>query len=227
VTPTDAEPSFGDALDELEGQGCALLVAGSVPDEIHRRTSAGMFGASAGHHRVAIRTGGSCLDLATVEAPDTRRLQWTADARGAAGAVTPGVPAAGPEPAPGSTTTGYDSLRSLTRAAVDAVDAAGPDPDPGNVRLGIDSLVPLLGCRDESAAFRFLHATLGDVREANGIAHVHLPVARDHRSVRTVEPLFDATIELDVRDGDPRQRWHVADPPTVSGWLALDDTLPE
>lgn len=227
MTHTGTEPSLTDALREFDREGCALLVVGSVPDRVHRRTSAGMFGAGADRHRIAVRTDGSCLDPATAEAADTSLLRWTADARGAAGTVSPGVPAAGPDPesASGQTGRGHDSLRSLTRATFDAV-AAVPAPDPGELRAGIDSIVPLLGRGDEPSTFRFLHAVLGDVRDAGGMAHVHLPTARDHRSVRTVEPLFDATVELAVRDGEARQRWHVTDPPVTSGWLPLEDVLP-
>lgn len=227
MTRPDAEPSLSEALRDLKREGSALLVVGNAPDTVHRRTCEGMFGGSSDHRRIALRTDGSCLDPATAEAGDTRLLRWAAAARGAVGAAGPGVPAAGPGPASGSAATDHDSLQSLTRATFDAVDAARPEAGPGDLRLGIDSLVPLLGCGDESAVFRFLHAVLGDVREADGIAHAHLPAPRDHRSVHTVEPLFDATVELGVRDGVARQRWHVADPPLSSEWIRLDDALPE
>lgn len=67
----------------------------------------------------------------------------------------------------------------------------------GETAVCVHSLTTLLQYDDARAVFRFGHALTRKVREVGATAHVHLdPATVDDRTLRTVQSLFDRTIEL-------------------------------
>jgi hypothetical protein len=59
------------------------------------------------------------------------------------------------------------------------------------------------------------------VREANGLGHVHLPMARESERATVLGALFDVTVELELFGGEPRQRWYLHEAGIVSDWLPI------
>lgn len=95
---------------------------------------------------------------------------------------------------------------------------------PAELRMCLDSLGPLVAEHGRSTVFRFLHLLTERVRRAAGLGVYHLPAPSDDESVAMLASLFDATVELRVEDGRPRQRWDLGD--VRSEWLPVED-VPE
>jgi len=53
------------------------------------------------------------------------------------------------------------------------------------------------------------------------MGHFHYPVARGSDSVRFLEGLFDAVVEIRHHDGTLQQRWEFPDKDVQSTWLQL------
>lgn len=67
----------------------------------------------------------------------------------------------------------------------------------GETAVCVHSLTTLLQYGDAKAVFRFGHALTMKVREVGATAHFHLdPATVDDRTLRTVQSLFDRTIEI-------------------------------
>lgn len=100
-------------------------------------------------------------------------------------------------------------------------EAASGGLSPAELRLCFDSLTPLVSEHDPETAFRFLHLLTNRVRTVDGMAHYHLTAERSNRTVALLEPLFDAVIELCLRDEELYQRWYLRDSGLTTGWLQL------
>jgi hypothetical protein len=97
------------------------------------------------------------------------------------------------------------------------------DPDPSEIRLCFDSLDPFVDTVDQRDLFRFLHVVTNRLRAADAMAHFHLSAAADAVTVRTLRPLFDATVEVRATVDGPQQRWTLRDAGLRTDWLPLDD----
>ncbi|WP_255196121.1 DUF7504 family protein [Halorarius litoreus] len=212
--------AFTQALAALKRRGSNLLVVGATAGHTHTDACSRLLGdSSVDRTRLFVTTdrhGGTtgtdaCLGDDTV-------IEYATTTRGAA--------AAQPATAGGSTleadVTQVEDLPALGRAVSAAIDTAAADGlDPAELRLCFDSLRPLLEEQDEESVFRFLHALTSEVRSVQGMAHYHLPVAFDTRTVRTFSPLFDAVVELRTQGGHPQQRWHLHEADVTTDWLDL------
>lgn len=123
-------------------------------------------------------------------------------------------------------TVGSEDLPGLGAAVTEAIDGfetvAGADGlAPAELRMCVDSLGPLVAEHGRSTVFRFLHLLTERVRRAAGLGSYHLPAPPDDESVAMLASLFDATVELRVEDGQPRQRWDLGD--VRSEWLPVED----
>jgi hypothetical protein len=221
---TERAGEFADALGRLQRDGGALLVVGATPGTTHERACGRMLG-SREQPRVVCRTDGSCSVGAAHAGPDDRLIDLGVDARRAV---------ASPETAGDGATVGTETAPSAGGperivaetpaefgARVSEAVADLPD-DVEDPRICVDSLLPLVETLGEERAFEWYHTVAADVREARGVCHAHLPVARDEEIVARFEALVDATVELRLVDGRPEQRWFVHDSVT-SDWLPLQD----
>lgn len=242
--------SFARALDELEERGCALLVVGSVPEETYARMSAKMLGdGDASNRRRLVVTPGPGLShrdvrLANVSrrTPEwTRIVQYEARARSSVTAVGTGGSAASSPDFPTNALADADG-----RAGADARDPLAKVVDgeitelgseiattiaqfegiasglaPAELRVAFDCLPALLSEYGRETVFRFLHVLGNDVRSVDGMGHFWLPRNRDAETVRLLEPLFDATVELRLDGRELRQRWQFRDANLSSEWLSV------
>ncbi|MFC7046460.1 hypothetical protein ACFQH6_14540 [Halobacteriaceae archaeon GCM10025711] len=213
---------FVAALASLKDRGAALLVVGAVPDRVHDRASRRLLGdRTQVRRRLLVATDadpGYAIDhFGGAGRGDLRVVRHRTGSRSSAvGAHL------APESAAVDVTT-TDDLTSLGTAVLDAVrefDRAADGLDAAELRVGVNSLAPLLD-HDDLVLFRFLHLLTGVVRNADGLVHVTLPVARDARVVRLLEPLFDGLVELRVTDEGPEQRWDLWQPDHPSAWLPV------
>lgn len=214
----DGTAAFTRSLASLKREGSNLLVVGAGSDEAHGELCTRLLGDTVGDRRRAFVSTerGGCVP-AEYRRGDAERLSYELATRSAAAAASP---SSGPD-LPSATVRDLSSLGEAIARTIDEIDTEVGGLAPAQFRLCLDSLRPLLEEHTEKQLFRFLHAVANDVRAADGMAHYHLPLAYDTSTVRTLEPLFDAVIE--VRDGEdgPQQRWHLTEDAVETDWLPL------
>ena len=220
------QTEFEAALSALKRRGSAPLVVGTVPPEAYRRASRRMLGdPAAGPRRRLLVVPESARESAVERLRATGRTDPSHAQVLTCNGTTRGVTAAtsGDDGPPVRHVEG--SLRevgSAVTAAIERFDAAAAGLDPGELRVGVDPLGALDGY-DTRAAFGFLHVLTKQVRRSSGMGHVRLARDPDASAVRTLAPLFDATVELRVDGYRLEQRWHLHDEGIVSDWLPVDD----
>ena len=246
---TDSTVEFGERLQELKSRGCAVLVVGAVPSDVHVGLCRRMLGGRTDppRQRLLVFTNGTVAMGSRVPGAGS------AAGPGFGGGTSPG-PNAGVGAGNGAsrvegethviTTATARSTASVVGADrnVPVVDLAEPslaelgaaisevfegierrnEPlEPAQLRFCLDSLSPLLDAHDEAAVFQFLVVLTGYVRAMDGMGHFHLPLPRQTYAARLVAPLFDAVVELRVGVGEPEHRWHLRDDGITSQWLPL------
>ena len=248
VVDPDGTVAIGSTLERLKLTGSNVLLVGAVPDAISDRASARLLGRHDGHRRRilalvdrGVRTALDRLSLAGRSAEPARVIEYGSPARSAAAESIADDPASEsgpgfdlePEP-PVDTPTAFDADRvpeprvetvdGDVDAFLEALDAAledeGDDPG-GDLRLCVDSLRPLLEEHGTERTKSLLEPICRRVNDRSGIGHYVLPVERESESVRAIESLFDATIELRIDGTEPIQRWHLHASDYVTDWFGL------
>jgi len=212
-------------LSELKRSGCGFLVTGAVSDSVLDQSCRRAFGddSHAPRHRLLVATDRSrdavsrCLPVPTDEGSTTTVIDHTALSR----SVTADAQSF-QQPGPTEIRIDRPQLGGVGQEIVETVaEFESYDHLPaGAVRVCIGSLAPLLDEYDDEQVFRFLHLVLSVVRRANGMLHVYLPKSTTHETVRLLEPIFDAVIELRTERGFVEQRWSLRDGPET-GWFQL------
>lgn len=116
-----------------------------------------------------------------------------------------------------------ETLDDLGTEFVDAIGDLERETEglgPGELRACVDSLEPLLEDYPLEAVFRLLYVVTTRTRLVDGVGHYHLHRDRSHETVHLLESLFDAVVELRLRDGVPEGRWHLRDLNATSDWLS-------
>lgn len=208
-------------LGQLKLTGCNLLLVGRVPDDVLAAASRKLLGDASQRRlrlfvftdsrRAAVRERLPATDE-RVQASDATVLTY------AASGDSPGI-------ADLDATTRRNvagDLAALTAAIDEEIAAIEADVDglePAQLRVCFDSLEPLVADNEAGEVAEFLGDVTGRVRDAAGMAHYVLPVARDHRTVARLDSAFDATIEYRTAE-DGQERWHF--PSDFStGWFPL------
>ena len=222
----ESRMAFVRTLSALKREGSVLLVVGNVPDEVHTAACRRMLGDSPkSRRRLFVETDTICTDAvdrlpahgARSLAGTARRITNPSYTRSAAA----GEAAESPIPETTVENTKLSDLGVAISREIEALERASGGFDPAEFRLCFDSLAPLVDEHDDEPVFRFLHVLSGLVHEVDGQAHFHLPLDPESPLVRTIEPLFDAVVELGIECGRPRQRWHLRDAGLSSEWLPL------
>lgn len=214
---------FAGRLQELKERGCAVLVTGDTAGDVHTEICRRLLGDDSveRRRRLLVFTNGTFglearLPPGGLGGEDTAVIT-TSNTRSA---VVESVPS----PTIDVVELEDASLEDLGLAIVDAIETIderhGP-LEPAELRFGLDSLCPLLDTHGEQAVFEFLTIVTRYLRANDALGHVHLPVERDEYVARLLSPLFEAVVEVRVRDGHHQQRWHLDDGAVTSRWLSL------
>jgi len=216
--PSDERVAFTSALARLKREGSNLLVVGGSSDVAHAEACDRFLGDEIGdRRRTFVSTERSSCVSADVCGDDADLIRYESPTRSAA--ATTGTADGSELP-----TDGVSGLSELGAAVVDSIRATDEEVgglEPAQFRLCLDSMRPLLEEHTEREVFRFLHAVTNEVRAADGMGHYHLPVGYDSETVRTLEPLFDAVVEVRAGPDGAQQRWHLRDVDADSDWLPL------
>lgn len=211
--PHETAERLREELQSLRESGCTMLVVGEVPATVSRRACATLNGGP-DHEHVTVRTGCGC----SCEPHDGgHTVQWADQARGGATTADETLQFATET----ETTAEVGTLSALGEATAAAIAEAADGTDPGELRVCVDSLGPLVEATSERSVFRALHQLNAAVREARGLGHVHLPMARESERATVLGALFDVTVELELFGGEPRQRWYLHEAGIVSDWLPI------
>lgn len=246
---SEAVARFEQRLADLKRSGCNVLLVGTDATDAACERLLG--DSSAGpRYRLFVTTDArpdvAREKLAAVQsgpyADPAAVVNWHADVRGsvADGGTTRGRDGSAPHTRAGSsagrpTDSAGDStiqtisvesddlpeLRDRVEDAVASFENESGGLSPGELRLCFDSVRPLVVDYDERTVDRFLADLTGIVESAGGMAHYHLPADYDSEVVETVEPLFDAAVEVRRSEARVEQRWHLSDPDFSTGWLPL------
>lgn len=230
--PDDDGVSFAHALATLKEQGSALLVVGSVPEEMFADASATMLGdpsADPPRRRLVVtpepnRTSAirRLRETGPLSSEYARLVTRGEEARSASGAADRPLDQVTPRMhvIDGSIT----DLGTTVADVIEEFDLFAGGLAPAEFRMAFDCLPTLLSAYGRETAFRFLHVMIAQARAVSGLVHFRLPRDMDAEIVGLFRPLFDATVELRI-DGDSGgldQRWHFRDRDLTSDWLPLD-----
>lgn len=223
--------SFAHALATLKEQGSALLVVGSVPEEMFADASATMLGDSSAdpprrrlvvapepNRNSAIRR---LRETGPLSSEYARLVTRGESARSTAAASRP-LDQVTPR-----THVIDGSIRELGTTIADVIeefDLFAGGLDAAEFRMAFDCLPTLLSVYGRERTFRFLHVMIAQARAVSGLVHFRLPRDIDSEVVRLFQPLFDATVELRIDGAELNQRWHFRDRDLTSDWLPLSDS---
>lgn len=222
VVESNGTIAVGSTLRRLKQTGGNVLIAGAVPDALTDVASANLLGDPERGRRHVF----ALLDrddtvvparLGSTDATAARVVDYAAASRSAASAR----PTVDDGRAVTDEPTDLDELGTAIETQIRTLVAGTTLCEPGELRLCVDSLRPVLDQRDAEGAVAFLEPICDSVRDVSGLAHYVLPVDRDEPVVRTLESLFDATIELRVSESSPEQRWHLHESNYTTDWFAL------
>ena len=218
--------TFQLGLDDLKRRGSALLVVGSVPNELYSRASRQMLGApTESRRRLVVLNESASLDTrlhtSIRRSPEwTRVIRYRTHERSAA-ATSGGSPIQSAYER--HVNGGLGRLGAEISEDIEDFDSLANGMSPAELRVAFDTLPSLLVNYDREEVFRFLHVMTSHVRAQKGMVHVWSPGDRDDDVNRMLAPLFDAIVELDVDGPNARQRWHLRDIGVSSGWFPLED----
>lgn len=214
-------------LDALKQRGSNLLVVGSRMPDAHETACWQFLGETSTEARRRLFVlADSCRPVserppfATTDPDNHAIVRYDATSRSAA-ATSPN-PATTPNTASIPERAAEGDLGRLGISISEAIaefEATSGGLSPAELRLCFDSLTPLVSEHDPETLFRFLHLLTHRVRSVGGMGHYHLTTDRSNRTVALLEPLFDAVIELCLRDGVLYQRWYLHDGGLTTGWL--------
>jgi len=221
------ESAFADALVELTGEPCNLLVVGAVPRHATVTACRRLFGdPSADRYRLLVYTHDGDVDVG-----DRLGAGPMGPSPGTASVVRHLIPSRSVEavadPHPVETCVESGRLSELGRTVSDRIlefTRSTDDRSSREIRVCFDSLSAILAEYDTEPVFRFVNMMVGQIHDVGGVGLFHLPYPRDSEVVALLEPLFDGLVELRVVDGQIQQRWHLADRAVTSDWQPLEDT---
>lgn len=214
------------ALTELKRRGSATLVVGSVPHDAYVRVSERMLGTDDDAPRRRLLVVPETDREAAVErlraagSVDPGRARIVA-CDGASRSAVAGAAGAAAGPPVRRVDGSLEDLGAAITESIDRFETEAGGFAPAELRIGVDPVSPL-EC-GSSRTFGFLHVLAEQVRRHDGMAHVRVPRDRDDEAVLTLEPLFDAVLELRLDGYRLEQRWHLRDHGLVSDWTPLPD----
>ncbi len=209
-------------LAPLKRAGSTILVVGDVPERIVERASATLLGDPAVNRRALFgfygRNASSAdrrLEIAGFPAEQSVVLDGGEATRSATAATQRPLDTGPPVERIG------DDFESLCDAMTDRIASFDDGVDAADVRVCVDTIEPVVAGDGPDDVVDVLEPFCAAVRDASAITHVVLQRASDDRAVRSLEPLFDAVIELRPGNGSPEQRWRLPETGYDTGWFAL------
>ena len=216
--PVLEQAGFAQTLAMLKQEGSNVLLVGAETADAHGELCHRLLGDSAdeSRYRLFVTDGGAYRSNADHERPGTDH-EPDGPAVQTIDYTDLEITASGSDELSDRTPLGTLGIEIIETIDEFEEDAGGLEP--AQLRMCVDSLTPLLEEHSAEKVFRLLHMVTSRVAHGQGMGHYHLPLGRDHDAVRLFEPLFDAVVEIRVRDGRFEQRWQLRDRETTTDWL--------
>lgn len=215
---------FAAALSRLKQRGSTLLVVGNVAPEVHQLACRHFMGDPSMHRqRLYVTTDGSGTDAQSAVTDGSYHRDHVVDY------VTRFRSAKCPSSDSDSTAVSHTTVRtpsSLVAQIIGTIRSIERTAEPlaaGELRVCVDSLSTFIESNERDISLRLVRYTAIATQRRSGMAHIHLPVARESELAALFEPLVDAVVELRVTDGTPQQRWHLTEPSITSDWTDLNE----
>lgn len=218
---TDDAAAFKRALVTLKRRGSTILVVGPRGSDAHVAACSRLLGEDVPRRRLFVFT--DCAHGLDGRLSPSERDDSTVRVIDCASATRSAAVAAPSDVAPSHETVSLEDLAMLGNAinrVIANFEHRSGGLGPSELRVCVDSLRPLLARHGDREVFRFLHALTDGIRNARGMGHFHLPVAKDDGTARLIEPLFDAVVEVRSHP-NPEQRWHLRSRNITTDWLPL------
>lgn len=211
--------TFREYLARLKRDGSGLLVTGETPEWVQQHASRQLFGTTrpgtdeSPRRRIVVRTDpefdpAGYLPTGTQVSDEHVRVVTHSRPTRSAAATTAPTDHAGPVVA--------DDLVTLTETVSETVAdlaTAGEPVEPAELRVGVTSVLPLVEANGLESVVEFCAEVADCVREYDGMAHVHCPLADTDQRLVEFRPHVDARVELRQQDSNPVQcRWHTPYP---------------
>jgi hypothetical protein len=187
-----------------------LLVVGSVPAEVRRRSCRRLLGGDGTHRRLFAR----CSD---VEGPRTRYDDVDEDPTRLRVVEYGSERESGLDSSVVEVAGGEDALApfgaALSSAVGDLETVAGGSFAPREFRAALDPLSVLFADHGTERTLRFLHLLTERFDRTDGLAVHHVRGGPDDDPVQTAAVLFDDVVELRAGQQSPEWRWRGPDGP--------------
>jgi hypothetical protein len=219
IIPEDA---FRQYLSGLKQTGCNLLVTGEVREAVSRRITRKMLGdPELPRTRIVALTDQDREDVPNLlpgeVAPSDECVRVVDPGFGTRSATAVSAPGSDRE----WSRSDLDDLQMRLCNAITTAKIAASGFEPAELRLSLFTLSHLVNQHEPAAVERFVSAVGDHVGGNSGMAHYHLPLPADSKTVRRLSSLFDARVELREKHGRPEQRWHFPDDGLSTAWVAL------
>jgi len=195
------------ALESLKRSGGNILFVGTAASRAHGEVCDRLCADAGGERRYHLFV---TDDLLQIDVPAQRNFSTSQTIDYGSIALT--------QPSSGATLETF-SLEVIE--AIDELESEAGGFEPSELRVCVGSLATLFQEYQTEQVFRFVHMIRSRIDQAQGIAHYHLPVRRDHDAVGLLEPIFDATVELRRRNQMTEQRWHIHNHDVSTDWIEL------
>lgn len=233
--PDSPEKAFLRRVSNLKQVGCNLLITGAVREEVSHQVTQKLLGApEVPRTRILALTDQDQTDVPDLLPGDVglrdERVHVVNHNSGtrSADAATSSASSASSVSSPSSTSSrarrnrqDLDELQTRICNEIATAKIAQSGFDPAELRVSLFTLSYLVNQHDITAIDRFVSAISDHVRGVSGIAHFHLPLPDDSKTVQRLSPLFDARIELREKHGHPEHRWHLPESDTTTSWFGL------
>ncbi|WP_248896525.1 DUF7504 family protein [Haloplanus halobius] len=227
--PDDEGVSFAHALATLKEQGSALLVVGSVPEEMFATASATMLGdpdADPPRRRLVVApepSRQSAIERLRETGPlSSEYARLVTRGESARSAATTAESFEQVTPRTHVIDGTLQDLGETVATVIEEFDLFAGGLDPAEFRMAFDCLPTVLAAHGRETAFRLVHVLVAQARSVGGLVHFRLPRDLSAEVVRLFQPLFDATVELRIDGERLDQRWHFRDRDLTSDWLPLE-----
>lgn len=222
---------FSRILSNLKRQGSTLLVIGSVPQTVYTSCCRRMMGDTAAHirYRLFVFTDKEPSSIpprdpeltSPTDSEKVKVINHMVNPRSTTNASM--HPDQQDDFIVNVDSTDLKTLRTRITDAIAGFQQDSGGLDPAQLRLCFDSLLSILSDYEDEDILRLLYQLRNHIREVSGMGHFHLPVECGSGKVDFIVPVFDAVVELRLRDEQLEERWHIPEKEGSSNWITRDD----
>jgi hypothetical protein len=114
-----------------------------------------------------------------------------------------------------------DELENTTLRTINQLETMNDGFLPAELRVCFSMHLRLFSDYESEAVVSVIRSLTQRIDQSNGMGHFHLSTPFEQQFKSRLAPLFDAVVELDVKEGTPYQRWCLHRSDINSEWLPV------